>query len=173
MGYGSKQNHQGTAGFSFWFHLPGFHFWVPILTHCQLNWAVNLGDRLCFKFGNEPQGYILGRRVRQVIPQPCGSFLFSRFRPVTAPGPPPSAAASARSRVFLRGVRCERSKEPMVKMLGGSTVQLGQHPLYHFGVGEFSTRFRTYFSGDWDVHWGYFLWCMLPRDVRTLTFANQ
>ena len=26
---------------------------------------------------------------------------------------------------------------------------------YHFGVGEFTTHFRTYFSGDWDVHWGY------------------
>ena len=25
----------------------------------------------------------------------------------------------------------------------------------HFGVGEFATHFRTYFSGDWDVHWGY------------------
>ena len=24
----------------------------------------------------------------------------------------------------------------------------------HFGVGEFTTHFRTYFSGDWDVHWG-------------------
>ena len=24
-----------------------------------------------------------------------------------------------------------------------------------FGVGEFTTHFRTYFSGDWDVHWGY------------------
>ena len=24
----------------------------------------------------------------------------------------------------------------------------------HFGVGEF-THFRTSFSGDWDVHWGY------------------
>ena len=23
----------------------------------------------------------------------------------------------------------------------------------HFGVGEFTTHFRTYFSGDWDVHW--------------------
>ena len=22
----------------------------------------------------------------------------------------------------------------------------------HFGVGEFTTHFRTYFSGDWDVH---------------------
>ena len=25
----------------------------------------------------------------------------------------------------------------------------------HFGVGEFTTHFRTYFSGDWDVAWGY------------------
>ena len=25
----------------------------------------------------------------------------------------------------------------------------------HFEVGEFTTHFRTYSSGDWDVHWGY------------------
>ena len=25
----------------------------------------------------------------------------------------------------------------------------------HFGVGEFTTHFRTFFNGDWDVHWGY------------------
>ena len=25
----------------------------------------------------------------------------------------------------------------------------------HFGVGVFTTHFRPYFSGDWDVHWGY------------------
>ena len=25
----------------------------------------------------------------------------------------------------------------------------------HFGLGEFTSHFRTYFSGDWDVHWGY------------------
>ena len=25
----------------------------------------------------------------------------------------------------------------------------------HFGVGEFTTHFRTHFSGDWDVHWGW------------------
>ena len=23
------------------------------------------------------------------------------------------------------------------------------------GIGEFITHFRTNFSGDWDVHWGY------------------
>ena len=26
---------------------------------------------------------------------------------------------------------------------------------YDFGVGEFTTHVRTYFSGDWDVRWGY------------------
>ena len=25
----------------------------------------------------------------------------------------------------------------------------------HFGVGEFTTHFRTYLREDWDVHWGY------------------
>ena len=31
------------------------------------------------------------------------------------------------------------------------------HRGYHFGVGEFTTRFRTYFSGwiESDFHWGY------------------
>ena len=33
---GSKFNHQGTTGFSSWFHLPGFHFGYPFLTHSQL-----------------------------------------------------------------------------------------------------------------------------------------
>ena len=44
---------------------------------------------------------------------------------------------------------------------------------YHFGVGEFTTHSRTYFSGGWDVHRGYDFdfdpWCILPRDVRTFT----
>ena len=30
-----------------------------------------------------------------------------------------------------------------------------QNQWYHFGVGEFTPHFRTYFSGDWDVHWRY------------------
>ena len=30
LGYESKLNHQGTAGFSPCFHLPGFHFGFPI-----------------------------------------------------------------------------------------------------------------------------------------------
>ena len=32
-GYGSQLNHQGTAGFSPWFHLPGFHLGHLFLTH--------------------------------------------------------------------------------------------------------------------------------------------
>ena len=29
-----------------------------------------------------------------------------------------------------------------------------QNQWYQFGIGEFTTHFRTYFSGNWDVHWG-------------------
>ena len=32
-GCGSKLNHQGTPGFNPGFHLPGFHFGYPFLTH--------------------------------------------------------------------------------------------------------------------------------------------
>ena len=31
---------------------------------------------------------------------------------------------------------------------------------YHFGVGEFTTHFRTCFSGWIDVHWGFGLWIL-------------
>ena len=36
-------------------------------------------------------------------------------------------------------------------------MAVGQNQRYHYGVGEFTTHFRTYFSG-WiqsDVHWGH------------------
>ena len=36
VGCGSKFSHQRTAGFSPWFHLPGFHFGYLFLTHSQL-----------------------------------------------------------------------------------------------------------------------------------------
>ena len=36
-----------------------------------------------------------------------------------------------------------------------SNLAVGQNRFgSHFGVGEFTTHFRTYFSGDRDVHWG-------------------
>ena len=37
MGCGSKLNHQGTAGFSPCFLLPGFHFGYHFLTHSHIN----------------------------------------------------------------------------------------------------------------------------------------
>ena len=45
-GYGSKSNHQGTAGCSRSFHLPGFHFGVTIfLTHSHI-WVWTHSDAL-------------------------------------------------------------------------------------------------------------------------------
>ena len=41
-GCGSKLNHQGTAGCSPSFHLPGFHFGYIFLTHSQLVACCNL-----------------------------------------------------------------------------------------------------------------------------------
>ena len=35
--YGSKLNHQGTAGFGPCFHLPGFHFGYIFLTHSHMS----------------------------------------------------------------------------------------------------------------------------------------
>ena len=36
------------------------------------------------------------------------------------------------------------------------SMESGSKPMgSHFGVGEFNTHFRLYFSGDWDVHRGY------------------
>ena len=38
----------------------------------------------------------------------------------------------------------------------GRPAEFGSKPMgSHFGIGEFSTHLRAYFSGDWDVHWGY------------------
>ena len=35
-GCGSKLSQEGTAGFSLWFHLPGFHFGYLFLTHSHM-----------------------------------------------------------------------------------------------------------------------------------------
>ena len=52
-----------------------------------------------------------------------------------------------------------------------TTVQVGingQNQWYHFAVGEFPTHFRTYFSGDWHVHWG----CDLGFDPQPCHFES-
>ena len=41
-----------------------------------------------------------------------------------------------------------------LSLRNSACLAVGQNQWYHFGVGEFTTHFRTYFSGDWDVHWG-------------------
>ena len=44
-------------------------------------------------------------------------------------------------------------------------------------VGEFTTHFRTHFSGDWDVHWGYDLdfdpWPFVVSRSRTFCVARR
>ena len=35
-------------------------------------------------------------------------------------------------------------------------MAVGQNQWYHFGVG--APPILVYFSGDWDVHWGYGIW---------------
>ena len=44
----------------------------------------------------------------------------------------------------------------LVEVQGGQKRLWWSKPMgSHFGVGEFTTHFRTYFSGDWDARWGY------------------
>ena len=43
-GCGSKLNHQGTADLSPWFHLPGFYFGYPFLTHSQMAIMPGMGE---------------------------------------------------------------------------------------------------------------------------------
>ena len=39
----------------------------------------------------------------------------------------------------------------------------------HFGVGEFTTHFMTYFSGDWDVHWEHGLLTVLKEKAENIS----
>ena len=74
---------------------------------------------------------------------------------------------SARRRFFIlffrrsAGGRFER-----VRNGGGGQNRFG---MPFWWVGEFTTHFRTYFSGDWDVHWGHGIltqfWGAPPRLV--------
>ena len=48
------------------------------------------------------------------------------------------------------------SGNPGIRCLHPKANCFGSKPMgSHFGVAEFTTQLRTYFSGDWDVHWGY------------------
>ena len=54
-----------------------------------------------------------------------------------------------------RGLRAELCLETQVSCADVAVVvKTSGIPFWGIG-GEFTTHFRTYFSGDWDVHWGY------------------
>ena len=40
----------------------------------------------------------------------------------------------------------------------------------HFGVGEFTSHFRTYVSGDWDVHWRGTIWILTHGHISSFCF---
>ena len=52
---------------------------------------------------------------------------------------------------FLKRTMVEMNGKGINPWNGWVKTVLGSH----FGVGEFTTHFGTYVSGDWDVHWGY------------------
>ena len=69
------------------------------------------------------------------------------------------------SHLVIRG-RSTHEAQPHSSASGGGPLGLlqgSQQSAHHaaallasrLGVGEFTTHFRTYFSGDWNVHWGY------------------
>ena len=81
-------------------------------------------------------------------------------------GAPTLAAANSKSRSFPKWAALVFG-ETWAKTCGlPRLVNSETHPIwswygcgskpfwYYSGVGEFITHFRTYFSGDWDVHWG-------------------
>ena len=50
--------------------------------------------------------------------------------------------------------RPEKAKPSAPGARFGDADGCGSKPMVsHFGVGEFTTHVRTYFSGEWDVHW--------------------
>ena len=63
----------------------------------------------------------------------------------------PKARSAPEQFLATLGQLPTRQESRIPSPYGGGSKPMGSH----FGVGEFTTHFRTYFSGDWDVHWGY------------------
>ena len=51
-------------------------------------------------------------------------------------------------------------------------MAVGQNQWCHFRV-EFTTHFATYFSGDWDVHWGYEIWLLTHGQMAWVLLAPR
>ena len=65
------------------------------------------------------------------------------------PGERPAFAGHAAADDSTRGRVLANDRE----VWGENEVAVGQNQWYHFGVG--APPILVYFSGDWDVHWGY------------------
>ena len=66
----------------------------------------------------------------------------------SAPGPRPAGVRGGMPlcRLETPWMGCKRESQGHMAMV--------QNQWYHFGIGAFATHFRTYCSGDWDVHTG-------------------
>ena len=62
-----------------------------------------------------------------------------------------SEAGKASARRLLQS---NRASPPSFHLLQNIVYCCGSRPMVPFW-GRCTTHFRTYFSGDWDVHWGY------------------
>ena len=65
--------------------------------------------------------------------------------------PTPKQGTQGKSQASELGQAIFKSQKHFINLAGHLAV--GQNQWYHFGVG--APPILVYFSGDWDVHWGY------------------
>ena len=65
---------------------------------------------------------------------------------------PPTLSCAASQSFLMASPVCKWLETLVTKSLKRDMV-LGQNQWYHYGVG--APPILVYFSGDWDVHWGY------------------
>ena len=72
FGYWSKLNHQGTAGFCPWFHLPGLHLGYLFLTHSHLNTVEGGQTRRRQQYVSRLSGFLIpGRKKKHSMKGSC------------------------------------------------------------------------------------------------------
>ena len=72
---------------------------------------------------------------------------------------------NAGRRIFGACAMCEGRGRSISRFQGTIWPWVNTKMGSHCGVGEFTAHFRTYFRGDWDVHWGYDLGFILEPIV--------